>query len=735
MKQDINSKNSKKKRIITLVITIIINLIIVGIIASKELLSNTKDYSKFEISKINVWFILFGILSLLIAIFAEFIKYKKMLIRAGGRYDLRGAFEVAMYGKYADNVTPFGAGGQPFQIHYLHKRGYSSGTASAVTIAGFISQQIAFIVIAIAILIINYKLLDSLSFIKVAAFIGLGFYAILPLTIIIFAIIPKPFAAFLRLIMKLLQKLHIVKDYENSTRKVINSLYEYISVIKDMAKRPIFLISIFFWSLVYQVGILSTPFFAMKAFGGDVEYFNIFSMTIFIYLAITIIPTPGNSGVAEGSFYMVFSSLSGGALFWAMILWRALVYYSWIIIGLFVVMRTAIKNTLKTKKEVPSDRPLKIALVCDVFYPQMDGVIRTIDQYARELQRKGHTPIIIAPRERGEERVKLSYEVFRLGVFRFPFIPFNICMPLASIRVIKFLNKQKFDVIHIHSPFTAGRLIERYARRHHIPTVTTFHSKYYDDCYHITHSRLLSRIFVNLIVNFYTKIDVVWACSKSTMNTLREYGYNGPLGYMENGVEAMPQGNPIDFKNEAMELYKIPLDKHKLLFVGQQIWHKNIKLVLDTLKVLPNDYELVVAGTGYDEENIKEYAKEIGISDRTIFLGKVENRRLLFGLYESCDLFFFPSLYDNAPLVVREAALSSLPSLLVSESNSSEIIEDFYNGFTASNDVESMKNKIIEIFNSGKLEEVGKNAKNTIPKSWDEIINLVLSKYIEEFKK
>ena len=735
MNQDINSKKSKKKRIITLIITIVINLIIVGFIAGKELITNQNGSSKFEISSINVWFILLGIASFLVALTSDYIKYKRMLIRAGGRYDPRGAFEVSIIGKYADNVTPFGAGGQPFQIHYLHKRGYTSGTSSAITIMGFLTQQIAFIIVAIAVLIFNPQMLETLSFMKVAAFIGIGFYAILPLTIIIFAIIPKPFAAFLRLIMKIGQFLHIVKNYEESTSKVINALNEYVSIIKDMIRRPVFLFNILFFSITYQIGILSTPYFAMKAFSGSVDYFTIFSMTVYIYLAITIIPTPGNSGVAEGSFYLVFSSLEGGALFWAMILWRALVYYSWIIIGLFVVMRTAIKNTLKFKKEVPSDRPLKIALVCDVFYPLMDGVIRTVDQYARELQKKGHTPVVICPKEKGQERVKLSYEVFRLGVFRLPFIPFDICYPFASIRVLKFLRKQNFDVIHIHSPFVSGQIIERYARRHKIPTITTFHSKYYDDCYHITHSKILSKIFVTMIVNFYTRIDVVWACSKSTMSTLREYGYNGPLSYMDNGVEAMPNGDPLEFKNEAILTYNIPDNKKKLLFVGQQIWHKNIRLVLDTLKELPDDYVCLIAGTGYDKESIMSYANKIGLNNKALFLGKIENRRLLFGLYESCDLFFFPSLYDNAPLVVREAALSNLPSLLVKGSNASEIIIDGYNGFIGDNEVKSMSNKIISIFDNNSLKEVGENARKTIPISWDEIIDKVLNAYISEFKK
>lgn len=52
-------------------------------------------------------------------------------------------------------------------------------------------------------------------------------------------------------------------------------------------------------------------------------------------------------------------------------------------------------------------------------------------------------------------------------------------------------------------------------------------------------------------------------------------------------------------------------DKHILLFVGQQIWYKNQKLILDTLRLLcdqGDDYFLVMVGTGKDEQEIERYA-------------------------------------------------------------------------------------------------------------------------------
>ena len=49
----------------------------------------------------------------------------------------------------------------------------------------------------------------------------------------------------------------------------------------------------------------------------------------------------------------------------------------------------------------------------------------------------------------------------------------------------------------------------------------------------------------------------------------------------------------------------------------------------------------------------------------------------------AADLFLFPSMYDNAPLVVREAAMMGTPSVILKGSTASEVIVDGVNGFLA----------------------------------------------------
>ena len=89
------------------------------------------------------------------------------------------------------------------------------------------------------------------------------------------------------------------------------------------------------------------------------------------------------------------------------------------------------------------------------------------------------------------------------------------------------------------------------------------------------------------------------------------------------------------------------------------------------------------------------------------FVGRISDREVLQGLYLSADLLFFPSVYDNSPLVVREAASMGVPSLLTVGSNAAEAVRKDISGFTAEENKVAMFREILRIFGTeGLLEKV-----------------------------
>ena len=175
----------------------------------------------------------------------------------------------------------------------------------------------------------------------------------------------------------------------------------------------------------------------------------------------------------------------------------------------------------------------------------------------------------------------------------------------------------------------------------------------------------------------------------------------------------------------------IHADQTMMLFVGQHIWEKNIGFILDALKLIHHlPFRLYMIGTGYAECQIRQIIRKNKMEQKVIMLGMINDRETLRRYYAAADLFLFPSLYDNAPLVVREAAALQTPSVMIQGSTASEIIRDNYNGFLTPNDVQLYANAIRRLMENPHLRrEVGVNASKTIARSWENVVEEVIARY------
>ena len=127
---------------------------------------------------------------------------------------------------------------------------------------------------------------------------------------------------------------------------------------------------------------------------------------------------------------------------------------------------------------------------------------------------------------------------------------------------------------------------------------------------------------------------------------------------------------------------------------------------------------------------------KLGLTQKVTFSGQMNDRNQIKDYYSSADLFLFPSLYDNAPLVVREAAAMQTPSLLLADSTSAEIIKNNINGYLATNHPADYANKLkCLIHQKNNLREVGIEASRRIARSWSDVIDDVLDRYRLLIKK
>ncbi|NLL48553.1 MAG: glycosyltransferase family 4 protein [Firmicutes bacterium] len=373
---------------------------------------------------------------------------------------------------------------------------------------------------------------------------------------------------------------------------------------------------------------------------------------------------------------------------------------------------------------------MKVGLFSDTFLPIVDGVGRVVSHYAQGLGECCEACYVITPRQ-AHPGLPRCYEVVAYGSVSLPTMKqYRVGLPTLDRSYRRRLSKLEMDLVHAHSPFIAGREAWKYAHRQQIPLVGTFHSKYYDDFLQVTKSKTLSRLCLRSVLDFYARCDEVWAVSSSTADVLRGYGFQGSIEVMENGTDAQEvDQKTIDLVDRRYSLQGKPV----LLFVGQMNWKKNIRRVLESAQSLleqGREFRLVMAGQGPSEREIRELCTTLGLESVVIFTGPISEPQILLALYARADLFVFPSLYDNAPMVVREAAAVGTPSLLARGSSAAEVIEDGVNGLLAEDTTVNVAERIAWAFDHpGELREMGKQAQKTIPKPWKDILPRVLERY------
>ena len=236
--------------------------------------------------------------------------------------------------QFANAVTPFATGGQPYQVYFLNKKGIDVGKSTGIILQNFIVYQIALVFLGVVALISNliFKFLPSNGLlIKLTA---LGF-------IINFLVICFSFLL-IRHIIGLLNKLHIVKNKEEKIKSWGDSIANFHdSSIMLMKNWKLFTGTIFI-NLIYLCLLYSIPFFVLVATGKFGEFANVtFGTTImvsaYVMLIGSFVPIPGGTGGLEGAYKEFFGTILDGyrgpITNSTMIIWRTVTYFFGLIVG------------------------------------------------------------------------------------------------------------------------------------------------------------------------------------------------------------------------------------------------------------------------------------------------------------------------------------------------------------------------------------------------------------------
>lgn len=316
-----------------------------------------------------------------------------------------------------------------------------------------------------------------------------------------------------------------------------------------------------------------------------------------------------------------------------------------------------------------SKKKFKIAQVIPYKLSSPGGVREHALALTKEFRRLGHKVILIAPGENKQPPIK--------GVVTFgraiPFITVNGSRSVISLYnealwepVSEFLDSERFDLIHIHSPEGAF-LNWQILRAAKTTVVATFHS----DLEWGVLSEIVQWTYVKPVLLFFKgKIDGSIAVSQTARRFAREC--------FRAGDEIIPNG--VDTKRFYPPSKRSATQKEiKILFVGRLERRKGVLFLIRALGKIVAELpvSLTIVGDGPERDEAENLVDELRLRKKVSFLGRVADEDLP-KIYREADIFCSPAIAgESQGIVLLEAMASGLPLVVYTNPGYQELLKDY----------------------------------------------------------
>ena len=130
---------------------------------------------------------------------------------------------------------------------------------------------------------------------------------------------------------------------------------------------------------------------------------------------------------------------------------------------------------------------------------------------------------------------------------------------------------------------------------------------------------------------------------------------------------------------EARRALALAPDRRYALTICRLMGWKRVDGIIEALRSLPADVELLVAGDGDREREWKALAAEYGLADRVHFLGNVPHAQIPL-LIRAADVFVLNSEYEGLSHTLLEVQALGTPMIASGVCGNPEVVEDGVNG-------------------------------------------------------
>lgn len=265
---------------------------------------------------------------------------------------------------------------------------------------------------------------------------------------------------------------------------------------------------------------------------------------------------------------------------------------------------------------------MKILIVSDAAQPQVNGVVRTLENTIKTLKDLGHDVLMVTPND--------------FSTFTLPFYS-EIKLAYRLGKMEEIIRDFDPECIHIATEGPLGWKARGICIRNNWAFTTAYHTDF--PSYLEKHFRIPKRLSYSVLRKFHSRSSRVMVSTQSTRDELIVNGISNTVNWS--------RGVDNSFKPYSRKPRSGPI----LYYVGRVSREKNIE---DFLNLNPK-YRKVVVGDGPMLEQYRADYPEVQ------FVGKIIDSEQLARHYSDADVLVFPSRTDTFGLVMIEAIACQTP--------------------------------------------------------------------------
>ncbi len=321
---------------------------------------------------------------------------------------------------------------------------------------------------------------------------------------------------------------------------------------------------------------------------------------------------------------------------------------------------------------------MRILMVSDVYFPRVNGVSTSIQTLRQALAAAGHASVLVAPDYPG---TVAEPGVVRVPGWQIPRDPEDRLMhPRALAAALDALDPADFDLVHIHTPFLAHRAGVRWARKHGLPCVETYHTLFEEYFHH--YLPFLPKAWLAAAARMISRkecdgVTAVIAPSSAMRNALLGYGVTRPIHVIPTGLRL---ADFADCDGAAFRArHGIEPERPVMAYVGRVAFEKNLDFLLRVTEAVRRerpDVLLVIAGEGPARASLERAVAKRSLTDNVRFVGYLERRTELPACYCAADVLVFASKTETQGLVLLEAMALGVPVVALAEMGTRDVLQE-----------------------------------------------------------